>query len=153
MDPMPRSLKSVTPLLSTSHPDTARLIVRRVKVARFPDALFPVWRYHPFFTNCTLPTTTADVTYRAHAVIETVFSDLIDGPLAYMPSGLFGANSAWVQCAAIAHNLLRAAGTIAGGQLRNALGATCGGRSSTSPLASSDLNAHPHCTCLGAVPG
>src|SRR5918995_1028897 len=28
---------------------TARLVVRRFKDARFPDALFPVWRYHPFF--------------------------------------------------------------------------------------------------------
>jgi hypothetical protein len=27
------------------------LIVRRVKDARYRDALFPVWRYHPFFTN------------------------------------------------------------------------------------------------------
>ena len=27
---------------------TARLVVRRVKDARYPDALFPVWRYHPF---------------------------------------------------------------------------------------------------------
>jgi Transposase DDE domain group 1 len=25
---------------------TARLVVRRVKDARYPDALFPVWRYH-----------------------------------------------------------------------------------------------------------
>jgi hypothetical protein len=30
-----------------------------------------------------------------------------------MPSGRFGANSAWVLCAAIAHNLLHAAGTLA----------------------------------------
>lgn len=113
-----------TAFSSTPHPVTARLIVRRVKDARYRDALFPVWRYHPFFTNSTLPTTTADVTHRAHAIIETVFSDLIDGPLAHMPSGSFGANSAWVQCAAIAHNLLRAAGTVAGGQLRKARGAT-----------------------------
>ncbi len=70
---------------STTHPVCARLIVRRVKDARYRDALFPVWRYHPFFTNSTLPTTTADVVHRAHAIIETVFSDLIDGPLAHMP--------------------------------------------------------------------
>lgn len=30
---------------STDTPVTARLIVRRVKDARYPDALFPVWRY------------------------------------------------------------------------------------------------------------
>ena len=59
-----------------------------------PDALFPVWRYHPFFTN-TDPVEQADVTHRHHAVIETVFADLIDGPLAHLPSGRFGANSAW----------------------------------------------------------
>src|SRR6478735_9351656 len=103
---------------------TARLVVRRVKDARYPDALFPVWRYHPFFTNTDLPTAEADITHRQHAIIETVFSDLIDGPLAHIPSGQFGANSAWVLCAAIAHNLLRAAGVLAGGAYAVARGAT-----------------------------
>ena len=56
----------------------------------------------------------ADVTHRRHAIIETVFTDLIDGPLAHLPSGRFGANAAWALCAAITHNLLRAAGTLAG---------------------------------------
>jgi len=37
---------------------TARLIVRRVKDAdRTQDGLFPIWRYHPFFTNTTEPAT------------------------------------------------------------------------------------------------
>jgi Transposase DDE domain group 1 len=54
--------------------------------ARYPDALFPVWRYHPFFTNSTEPAPQADITHRQHAIIETVFADLIDGPLAHMPS-------------------------------------------------------------------
>ena len=93
---------------------TARLVIRRVKDARFRDALFPVWRYHPFFTNTDLPVDQADITHRQHAIIETVFADLIDGPLAHIPSGRFGANSAWVLCAAIAHNLLRATGILAG---------------------------------------
>ena len=98
------------------HPEeiTARLIVRRVKDANHLDALFPVWRHHPFLTNTDLPATEADITHRQHAIIETVFADLIDGPLAHMPSGRFGANSAWVLCAAIAHNLLRAAAILAG---------------------------------------
>ncbi|WP_174682949.1 transposase, partial [Mycolicibacterium conceptionense] len=100
---------------STKTPVTARLVVRRVKDARFLDALFPVWRYHPFFTNSDEPVDAADITHRRHAIIETVFADLIDGPLAHMPSGRFGANSAWILCAAIAHNLLRAAGVLAGG--------------------------------------
>jgi len=42
---------SYTALASTKDAITARLIVRRVKDARYRDALFPVWRYHPFFTN------------------------------------------------------------------------------------------------------
>ncbi|TDK89964.1 IS1380 family transposase [Mycolicibacterium mucogenicum] len=109
---------------STDHPVTARLIVRRVKDARFPDALFPVWRYHPFFTDTDEPVDVADITHRRHAIIETVFADLIDGPLAHMPSGRFGANSAWILCSAIAHNLLRAAGVLAGTTHAVARGAT-----------------------------
>ena len=30
-------------------------------------------------------TADADITHRRHAIIETVFADLIDGPLAHMP--------------------------------------------------------------------
>ena len=103
---------------------TARLVVRRVRDARYPDVLFPVWRYHPFFTNSELPTAEADLTHRRHAIVETTFADLIDGPLAHLPSGLFAANCAWLACAVITHNLLRAAGTIAGGEHAVARGAT-----------------------------
>jgi Transposase DDE domain group 1 len=103
---------------------TVRLVVRRVKDARYPDALFPVWRYHPFVTNSELPTAEADITHRRHAIIETTFADLIAGPLAHIPSGLFAANCAWLACAVITHNLLRAAGTLAGGDHTMARGAT-----------------------------
>jgi hypothetical protein len=113
-----------TAFASTPDAITARLVVRRVKDARFGDALFPVWRYHPFFTNTDLPVDAADITHRQHAIIETVFADLIDGPLAHLPSGRFGANSAWVLCAAIAHNLLRAAGVLAGERNSRARGST-----------------------------
>src|SRR5690349_14084854 len=88
-----------TAFAHTKDRTTARLVVRRVKDARYPDALFPVWRYHPLFTNTDLPTADADLTHRRHVIIETVFADLIDGPLAHLPSGRFGANSAWVLCA------------------------------------------------------
>jgi hypothetical protein len=124
---------SYTAFASTKDRITARLVVRRVKDARFRDTLFPVWRYHPFFTNTDLPTAQADITHRQHAIIETVFADLIDGPLAHIPSGKFGANSAWVLCAAIAHNLLRAAGVLAGGAHAVARGATLRRRIVTSP--------------------
>lgn len=113
-----------TAFASTTDAVTARLVVRRVKDARYPDALFPVWRYHPFLTDTDLPVEQADITHRQHAIIETVFADLIDGPLAHIPSGQFGANSAWVLCVAIAHNLLRAAGVLAGDRHARARGST-----------------------------
>jgi hypothetical protein len=90
-------------------------------------------RYHPFFTNTDAPVEQADITHRHHAIIETVFADLIDGPLAHLPSGRFGANSAWVLCAAIAHNLLHAAGVLAGDQHTRARGSTLRHRIVTVP--------------------
>ena len=78
-----------TAFASTGHPVTARLIVRRVRDQARLDELFPVWRYHPFLTDNTEPTAQADITHRRHAIIETVHSDLIDGPLSGLPSGRF----------------------------------------------------------------
>ncbi len=103
-----------TAFADTPYEITATLVVRRVLDANTQDPLFPVWRYHPFFTNNTEPTTQADITHRAHAICETVWSDLIDGPWAHQPSGSFPANAAWTVLAAITHNLLRAAGTLTG---------------------------------------
>jgi hypothetical protein len=51
-----------TAFASTHDRITARLGVRRVKDACHPDALFPVRRYHPFFTNTDLPVAEADIT-------------------------------------------------------------------------------------------
>jgi Transposase DDE domain group 1 len=103
-----------TAFADTPYRTTATLIVRRVLDANTQDPLFPVWRYHPVFTNNTEPVTQADVTHRAHAICETVWSDLTDGPWAHQPSGIFAANAAWAVLAAITHNLLRAAGTLTG---------------------------------------
>jgi Transposase DDE domain group 1 len=103
-----------TAFTDTRHRITGRLIVRRVLDANTQDPLFPVWRHHPFLTNTTEPTTEADITHRRHAICETVWSDLINGPWAHQPSGRFGANAAWSILAAITHNLLRAAGTLTG---------------------------------------
>jgi hypothetical protein len=98
---------------------TARLIVRRI-----PDLnktrvngqgeLFPVWRYHAAFTDSPFVLVQTEEHHRAHAVIEQVFAELIDGPLAHLPSGVFDANNAWLTCTAIAHNLTRAAATLVG---------------------------------------
>lgn len=76
---------------SSKHRVAARLIVRSIKDAKYPDALFPVWRYHPFFTNNDEPVDVADITHRKHAIISGSVCDLIDGPLAHIPSGKFGA--------------------------------------------------------------
>lgn len=115
---------SFTAFASTGKPVTARLVVRRVRDQAKLDELFPVWRYHPFFTNTDLPAAEADITHRRHAIIETVFADLIDGPLAHLPSSRFAANHAWAICAAMTHNLLRATATFSDGKLAKARGAT-----------------------------
>jgi hypothetical protein len=138
-----------TAFASTPDRITARLVVRRVKDARFPDALFPIWRYQPFFTNTDLPGADADITHRQHAIIETVFADLIDGPLAHIPSGRFGANSAWVLCAAIAHNLLRAAGVLAADRYTRARGSTLRRTIVNVPAGNADRS----CTCPPTGPG
>jgi Transposase DDE domain group 1 len=57
-------------------------------------------------------------------VIEQVFADLTDGPLAHAPSGRFAANAAWLALAAMAHNLTRAAGALASDTHARARGAT-----------------------------
>ena len=65
----------------------------------------------------------AEGQHRGHAIVEQVFADITDGPLAHMP-GSFAANAAWTACAAIAHNLLRAAGALASLAYARARGAT-----------------------------
>ena len=113
-----------TAFASTKTPVTARLIVRRVRDRARTDELFPVWRHHPFFTNSTETTAQADITHRGHAIIETVLSDVIGAPGAVLSDKHFAANGAWAICAAITHNLLRAAGTLAGSRHALARGAT-----------------------------
>jgi hypothetical protein len=62
--------------------------------------------------------------HRGHAIVEQVIADLNAGPLAHLPSGHFAANGAWLVLAAMAHNLLRAAGTRAGTRYARARAAT-----------------------------
>jgi hypothetical protein len=98
-----------------AHAVTARLIVRRVRRLAPPaqGELLPAWRHHAIFTDSPLGMLAAETDHRDHAIIEQVIADLIDGPLAHLPSGHFAANAAWLTCAGIAHNLLRAAATLA----------------------------------------
>jgi hypothetical protein len=108
---------------------SARLIVRRIpdlnKTTLDAQAeLFPVWRYHAAFTDSPFVLVQAEQQHRGHAIIEQIFAELIDGPLAHLPSGRFDANNAWLSCIAITHNLTRAAGIHAGRRYATARAAT-----------------------------
>jgi len=108
---------------------TARLVVRRVrdlnkKAAEGQDELFPVWRYHAVFTDSPFELVQAEGQHRDHAIVEQVFADITSGPLAHLPSGVFAANAAWLAIAAMAHNLVRAAGALASLPLAKARAAT-----------------------------
>jgi hypothetical protein len=108
---------------------TARLIVRRVRdlntrASAGQDELFPLWRYHAVFTDSPFELIQAEGQHRDHAVVEQVFADVTSGPLAHMPSGVFAANAAWLSIAAMAHNLVRAAGALASRPFAKARGAT-----------------------------
>lgn len=96
-----------------------RLIVRRVKRLN-PDAaqagqdeLFTTWRHHAVFVTSRYEMLQAEAQHRDHAIVEQVIADAAASALAHMPSGSFNANAAWTVLWAIAHNLTRAAGTLA----------------------------------------
>jgi len=95
-----------------------RLIVRRVKrlnaqAAAGQDELFTTWRYHAVFVTSRFELLQAEGQHRDHAVVEQVIAEAAAGALAHLPSGSFNANAAWAVLWAIAHNLTRAAGTLA----------------------------------------
>ena len=97
---------------------TGRLIVRRVKrlnpnSAAGQDTLFDLWRHHAVFVTSPFQLLQAESQHRGHAIIEQVIADAATSALAHLPSGVFNANAAWTVLWAIAHNLTRAAGTLA----------------------------------------
>ena len=101
--------------------------VRRLNPKHVPAGqteAFAVYRYHAVFTDNPEPMLHAEATHRDHAIVEQVIAELKNGPLAHLPSGTFTANAAWLVCAAISHNLTRAAGVLAGGRHRRARTAT-----------------------------
>ena len=98
---------------------TGRLIVRRVKRLN-PDTakagqgtLFDTWRHHAMFVTSRFEMLQAEGQHRDHAIIEQTIADAAASALAHLPSGVFTANAAWTVLWAIAHNLTRAAGTLA----------------------------------------
>jgi Transposase DDE domain group 1 len=106
----------------TSHPKAqqvpGRLIVRRVKrlnptAVAGQEELFTTWRHHAVFVTSRFQTLQAEGQHRDHAIIEQTIADAAASALAHLPSGSFSANAAWAVLWAIAHNLTRAAGTLA----------------------------------------
>lgn len=97
---------------------SGRLIVRRVKRrnphhATGQGELFTTWRHHAVFVTSPVELFQAEAQHRDHAIIEQIIADAAASALAHLPSGDFNANAAWAVLWAIAHNLTRAAGTLA----------------------------------------
>jgi len=85
-----------------------RLIVRRTRLTGPQATLWPQWRHFAFVTNLDGKVVDVDEFHRAHATVELAIRDLKEGAgLEHVPSGHFFANSAWLVCAALAHDLIR----------------------------------------------
>lgn len=86
-----------------------RLIVRRTRLTdRRQLKLWPDWRHFAFLTDLDGDAVSIDAFHREHATVELDIRDLKEGAgLEHVPSGNFHANSAWLQCAVLAHNLIR----------------------------------------------
>jgi len=95
-----------------------RLIVRRTRLTdRHQARLWPDWRHFGFLTDLDSDVVAVDAFHREHAVVELDIRDLKEGAgMEHVPSGKFWANSAWLQCAVLAHDLIRWTATI--GQTR-----------------------------------
>ena len=96
------------------HAVTRRLVVRRTRLTgKAQQQLWPDWRHHAFLTDLDGTPVEVDKFHRHHAVVELAIRDLKEGAgLEHIPSGNFHANSVWLQCAVLAHNLIRWTATI-----------------------------------------
>ena len=88
---------------------TRRLLVRRTRLTDKQQLkLWPDWRHFGFLTDLDGTAADVDKFHRQHAVVELAIRDLKEGGgLDHVPSGNFHANSAWLQCAVLAHNMIR----------------------------------------------
>nr|MBA3267077.1 IS1380 family transposase [Acidimicrobiia bacterium] len=91
-----------------------RLIVRRTRLTGIAQArLWPDWRHFAFLTDVDGDAVAVDAFHRQHATVELAIRDLKEGSgMEHVPSGHFSANSAWLQCAVLAHNLIRWTATL-----------------------------------------
>ncbi|HET7486315.1 MAG TPA: transposase [Acidimicrobiales bacterium] len=88
--------------------------MRRTRLTdRRQARLWPDWRHFGFLTDLDGDAVDLDAFHRHHAVIELAIRDLKEGAgLEHVPSGHFHANSAWLQCSVLAHNLIRWTATL-----------------------------------------
>ena len=107
----PPTAKPKSPSASTG---AHRLIVRRTRLTeRRQLKLWPDWRHFAFLTDLDGDAVAVDAFHRAHATVELDIRDLKEGAgMEHVPSGNFSANSAWLQCTVLAHNLIRWTATI-----------------------------------------
>lgn len=86
-----------------------RLIVRRTRLTDPAQLkLWPDWRHFAFVTDLGGEAVELDAFHRHHAVVELAIKDVKEGSgLEHVPSGNFFANSAWLVCAVLAHDLVR----------------------------------------------
>ena len=88
---------------------TRRLVVRRTRLTdKAQLKLWPDWRHFGFLTDLDGTAVEIDKFHRQHAVVELAIRDLKEGAgMEHVPAGNFHANSAWLQCAVLAHNMIR----------------------------------------------
>jgi len=85
-----------------------RLIVRRTRLVGPAQQLWPDWRHFAFLTDLVGSAIELDAFHREHARVELAIRDLKEGAgMEHVPSGKFFANSAWLCCAVLAHDLVR----------------------------------------------
>jgi hypothetical protein len=85
-----------------------RLIVRRTRLVGPQQKLWPDWRHFGFLTDLEGTAVELDEFHRDHARVELAIRDLKEGAgMEHVPSGHFFANSAWLCCAVLAHDLIR----------------------------------------------
>jgi len=85
-----------------------RLIVRRTRLVGPQERLWPDWRHFAFLTDLDGDAVSLDQFHRDHAGVELAIRDLKEGAgMEHVPSGHFFANSAWLCCAVLAHDLVR----------------------------------------------
>jgi hypothetical protein len=125
---------SYTCFAGTKDAIEVRLIVRRVRPTPGSQlALFTDWDYHAFVTDRDGEMLELEADHRRHAVVEQSIAELKSAGWAHAPSGRFFANAAWTSLAAMAHNLARAVGALAGADLARATVATLRRRLFTVP--------------------